>query len=653
MSTRFRSPLLRLPGSCRVTILLALTLALPAANARAEPSTYAEPPALSLRIAEPSVPALAASPLASLPAPLPASPPATSTSSPGASPGASPPATPAASRPASGDAVAAALEARGTDPATLASLFVVPGDAVIAPDRTAAAQGGPRIVRLAQRVQGLPVHGGALKAVYGPGGVLVHLAGRLAPVPAARPLPADIDERSALSAALARLHPAHRDRLVPGVSLAGRLAFRGDPYFQADPSVTRTLVPQADGRLAEGFVVDTWSHAGNRLDLTLVGGDGRVLSVEPRTASDSYHVFERDPAAAPQTVVEGPRGGAGTGQQPSPQGWLDAGPHKTIDISGNNVHAYLDALANDAPDPGGTAVTAGSFMASANLTSAPTTAANRAVAVQNLFYLVNRVHDVLFEHGFDEAAGNFQRVNYSKSGRGNDPVLAEAQDGSGTDNANFATPPDGVSPRMQMYLWTAPSAGGEARDGDLDADIVYHEYGHGLTHRMIGGMDGPLAGAVGEGASDVVSFLMNGRDVLAPYASGDPKGIRRHRYTAYPLTYADVRGASVHDDGEVYAAAMWRLRELWLASGRSNEALFGLFVDGMNYTASRPAFEDMRNGLLDSIVRSGGNDAAARCTLVWRAFAQFGIGAGASGTASGGRPQVVPSTVSRKTCDRT
>jgi extracellular elastinolytic metalloproteinase len=30
------------------------------------------------------------------------------------------------------------------------------------------------------------------------------------------------------------------------------------------------------------------------------------------------------------------------------------------------------------------------------------------------------------------------------------------------------------------------------RDGDLDSDIVWHEYGHGLTWRMIGRMEGPL-----------------------------------------------------------------------------------------------------------------------------------------------------------------
>ena len=78
---------------------------------------------------------------------------------------------------------------------------------------------------------------------------------------------------------------------------------------------------------------------------------------------------------------------------------------------------------------------------------------NRAVAVQNLFYLNNVIHDTLYAHGFNEAAGNFQIDNFGNGGAGNDPVNAEAQDGSGTDNANFATPADGSSPRMQMYLW--------------------------------------------------------------------------------------------------------------------------------------------------------------------------------------------------------
>ena len=63
--------------------------------------------------------------------------------------------------------------------------------------------------------------------------------------------------------------------------------------------------------------------------------------------------------------------------------------------------------------------------------------------MQNLFYLNNAIHDILYRHGFDEAAGNFQIDNFGNGGEGDDPVRAEAQDGGGTDNANFATPPDG------------------------------------------------------------------------------------------------------------------------------------------------------------------------------------------------------------------
>ena len=91
-------------------------------------------------------------------------------------------------------------------------------------------------------------------------------------------------------------------------------------------------------------------------------------------------------------------------------------------------------------------------------------------------------------------------------------------------------------------------------DGDLDTDIVFHEYGHGLTWRMIGGMSGPLAGAIGEGASDMVAFLINGDDAIGEYAYGNPLGIRRYPYDDYPLTYGDVTGAEVHNDGEIYAA---------------------------------------------------------------------------------------------------
>ena len=89
-----------------------------------------------------------------------------------------------------------------------------------------------------------------------------------------------------------------------------------------------------------------------------------------------------------------------------------------------------------------------------------------------------------YEYGFDEASGNFQMLNYTGEGEGGDPVIADAQDGSGYNNSNFSTPPEGQSPRMQMYLFTYNTP---MRDGSLDCQIIIHEYGHGISDRLVGG----------------------------------------------------------------------------------------------------------------------------------------------------------------------
>ena len=165
-------------------------------------------------------------------------------------------------------------------------------------------------------------------------------------------------------------------------------------------------------------------------------------------------MFKKNPTAAPQAIRCWARRPEMT---ESPNGWLGTGTQTTFNISGNNAHAYLDTDANNSPDAGGATVSGGNFTTAANLQAQPSTTANKAVAVQNLFYLNNVIHDALYRHGFDEAQANFQIDNFGNGGLGNDPVNAEAQDGSGTDNANFATPADGSSPRMQMYLWNPPN----------------------------------------------------------------------------------------------------------------------------------------------------------------------------------------------------
>ena len=166
-------------------------------------------------------------------------------------------------------------------------------------------------------------------------------------------------------------------------------------------------------------------------------------------------------------------------------------------------------------------------------------------------------------------------------------------------------------------------------DGAVDSDIVFHEYGHGLTWRMIGTMSGVIAGAIGEGASDVNAFLLNGDDRIGEYAYSNPLGIRRAPYQDYPKTYSyvgsDAKTYEVHADGEIYAAAMWRLKELFNENNLSDDQLREYFVQAMNFTPAAPAFEDMRDGLLQVV------PPAQQC-LVWRAFAKYGIGLGADGT---------------------
>ena len=476
-------------------------------------------------------------------------------------------------------------------------------------------------VFMSQKVQGLDVYGAYVKAAVNQEGQLVSVIENIQAGEMDFLKRATLEPGSALKAALAY----HYGDQSPNVSLVSAtktsaLFERGDFFYRA-PKATKVAVPMADGSLEEGYLVETWDRD-NMLYHTVVGKSGSVLDVQNRTNTDSYNIFPNHPGVTPQTVVSGP----GSGNAQSPIGWVF-----NDTTTGNNVDAYLDRDANNSPDSGSRPVSATQdFLTSANLSQAPTTAANQDVAVQNLFYLCNVIHDVLYQHGFVEATGNFQEDNFGLGGQGGDSVNAEAQDGASLNNANFATPSDGSNPRMQMFLWNTTALG---LDGDLDSDIVWHEYGHGLTWRMIGNMSGSMSGAIGEGMSDVLALLMNGDDVVGEYATNDPGGIRSAPYTNYSRTYGDFTAQSVHFDGEIYAATIWRLYEIWQDAGLSRNQLMDVLVDGMNFTPAGPAMEDMRDGILASA-------SAAQDCLIWEAFAEFGIGVGAEARIRGGGARV-------------
>ena len=184
----------------------------------------------------------------------------------------------------------------------------------------------------------------------------------------------------------------------------------------------------------------------------------------PLIGEGSYKVFPlpiESPAHGVHTLVVNPED-----IKASPFGWHDdngvAGAEYKY-TRGNNVYAYLDVDNTNTPDAGSDSIVTKSDLVF-DFPFLPENEAegNKQAAITNLFYLNNMMHDITFRYGFDEKAGNFQFRNYTGTSGGGDGVRAEAQDASKTatpslDNANFSTPPDGASGRMQMYLWGRPA----------------------------------------------------------------------------------------------------------------------------------------------------------------------------------------------------
>jgi hypothetical protein len=354
----------------------------------------------------------------------------------------------------------------------------------------------------------------------------------------------------------------------------------------------------------------------------------------------------------------------------SPAGWIDDGGNET---RGNNVDAHTDRNADNVPD---TPRPQGSPLRVFDITMDPTntdpTNYSQAAVVQ-LFYLCNFMHDKLYGYGFTEAAGNFQSNNFGRGGFGGDAVQADAQDGSGVNNANFSTPPDGQAGRMQMYIFTGPNP---RRDGDLDAEVVLHEYTHGLSNRRVGGGVGISAlqpSGMGEGWSDFCGMSMlseAGDDVNGDYATGGYVtyllsgmtqnyyfGIRRYPYTTdiskNPLTFKDIDSQQasahtgipispiinntaneVHNMGEVWCVTLWQARANLInkyGAVLGNQRMLQLVIDGMNLSPPNPTYMQARDGIIQAdVVDYGGTNRVE----LWAAFAKRGMGAGATAPAN-------------------
>lgn len=182
----------------------------------------------------------------------------------------------------------------------------------------------------------------------------------------------------------------------------------------------------------------------------------KMDNIDCTLATNDYNVYDlplESPNFGTRTVVNSPWDKAGTGNNATTLQWHNDGTTTYTTTRGNNVWAKDDVAGDNETTIGTSASSATSdFNFPLTLGTAPST--YRDAAITNLFYWNNLMHDITYQYGFDEPSGNFQRNNLNRGGSGNDYVYADAQDGSGTNNANFATPVDGIKPRMQMFLWS-------------------------------------------------------------------------------------------------------------------------------------------------------------------------------------------------------
>jgi subtilisin-like proprotein convertase family protein len=358
-------------------------------------------------------------------------------------------------------------------------------------------------------------------------------------------------------------------------------------------------------------------------------------------------VFTRSPGARPvgdaRTLVSFDGNPAA-----SPQGWVGAA-RKTI---GNNAIAATDLNANNAVGTNEVQPTANandSFDFTFN--AAQDAAGFRSAAVANAFFLVNDWHDRTYLLGFTESAGNFQTNNFGKGGRQNDEVQVDAQDGSGTNNANFGTPPDGQKPRMQMFLFNIVRGNALREDGDFDPTVVYHENTHGLSNRLVGGgstacLNGIQSGGMGEGWGDWFSASFLNDPVVGAYVTGNAvTGIRRASMANSPFTYANIKDGSlteVHDAGEIWAATLFDVRTRLGAAITER-----IVVQGMKLTPCNPTMLQARDGIIAADAQL--NNGANRCEI-FRAFAGRQMGSGASSPNHNSTSAIVLSTAIPADC---
>jgi extracellular elastinolytic metalloproteinase len=346
--------------------------------------------------------------------------------------------------------------------------------------------------------------------------------------------------------------------------------------------------------------------------------------------------------------------------------WLPSDAETT---DGNNCIAYADLqLPNGlgAGDILGRVKSQRFFNYKYNHSKPATDPENLQSSIVGMFFHVNWLHDRWYEAGFDEASGNAQKENFGRGGLGSDPILAEGNDFSGTDNANMRTPADGSSPRMQMFVFTGTNP---TRTSNFDALITFHEMGHYITNRLIGNASGLInvqGRSMGEGWGDFFAICMTSQstddfaegvfavggwtDLLPGFCDNYYFSIRRYPYTAdmtkNPLTFRHISNGVVlptgppispiaggpnneeHNAGEVWCSALWEVFVNLVSKHQHEEAekrMLAYVIGGLKLTPPSPTFTQARDGIITAVSALNPGDLPE----VWAGFAKRGMGVGA------------------------
>ncbi len=209
-------------------------------------------------------------------------------------------------------------------------------------------------------------------------------------------------------------------------------------------------------------------------------------------------------------------------------------------------------------------------------------------------------------------------------------------------------------------------------DGDFDNGVIAHEYGHGISTRLVGGGAGMGASAEqpGEGWSDFIWLIMQikpgdtrndargiGTFVVNQATTGP--GIRGYRYstnmTVNPHTFASTNSMwytdadgidhiDIHAVGSVWCVMLWDLAwnyidkygynsNIYNGTGGNNKVM-RLVIDAMKLTPANPSLIQCRDAIIQADQNTtGGQDYC----MIWKTFARRGMGINAtSGSISGG-----------------